>query len=386
LTMKPKNIFLYAVATLAVNFMIELSPVHAFEIKHVDYSRRPYFVINGGVPDGIVEGHIACVFDEYGEKLFCTPVYAVKEKRTGAYAPEEYAAWVKEGLFVKIEELGDIAANQPKKAFISRSSLEGGEDAEEAAELAQLWELRKQDVAWTSSYLVTPMLPYRYSHPQFAIDSRMAGTGSLWDGAVPVSRSLAGVALSRRAPLSIATDHEFVLQWRYIKPVQSDADYDPSSGSVYAQTKSSALDAGIGWNWMSAGRREGFSIGWQTGLSYELMNLNFASSVVDDGDGSQSGDLAQSKASIAGMLTRIGTRIDYKFSDSGGADSKRGLMSFAVNGVIPMSAKAKWTHGDHLIPSDTTQRDDSKAHFEEAVALKKASFALETALVLGVMF
>lgn len=353
-------------------------PASAFELIHNDYGSQFYFVFDGGTNEGVKENMTACVDDQNGKELYCGKVEHVNPTKSGVYAPAQQEAFLEIGYNVRVVELGDIPGNRPRLRS-SREGLSIGGSFQNFVPMSQ------RPTTWNSTYTMTPLLPFQYKHADFSIDARMSGEGPIWTEGRPVRRSLVGASITRRSPLSNILDHEFGFTWRYIAPVKKDVDYDPNSASVYARESSKVTDLTLAWTALSAGKKNGIYPGWQAGAGLEYLNLKYTSSVIDENSGGQTSDLASSSANLIGLFFKAGGRVEKAWGKSS-RNGARGTSGVAVNGILPIYSTTRWTHGDHNLASDTTQRRASQTQLEDATDLKKASLGFESSIYLGWMF
>jgi hypothetical protein len=346
--------------------------VLAFEILHQDRAEKFYFVFDGGTRDGVEEGMTACVYSFEGLEQYCGKTIRVNETRSGVYAPDQQEAWLEVGNFVRVKELGDTPRNQSANLSFSVSKKNA------------LVPSRKS--VWASNYVMTPLLPFKFNHPDFNIDARMSGDGSIWSSGVPVKQSLLGASVSRKAQLTSSFDHEASFTWRYLSPVNKDVDYDPNSGSVYAASSTKASNMSLSWNVITAPKNHGLSALALGGVSLDRLTFDFKSFVEGDPGTLQSSNLARSNATLFGAAVRLGGQLQLPFGSNAKTRLMPGILGAGATGVIPVYSKTTWTHGDHNLPDDAVQKDDSKSQLEDSVKLAKASFGVECNLFVGWMF
>jgi hypothetical protein len=341
----------------------------AFELIHSDYGQDFYFVFNGGSKDGVGVGMKACVYNNEDEELFCGKVAKVNESKSGVYAGADQEAWLESGFFVKVKELNNSPRNHRTKAL----DLIAGNSFNNLPV--------NRPTRWYSSYLMTPIMPFQFSHSTYNIDSRISGEGSIWSSSERVKQSLVGFQGSRRSPISQGLDQEFSFLWRYVRPLETDSDYDPNSGQVYVIEKSSATDFAIDWSLISNISQGNVNTYLFVGPGVEFMTYSFQSNIVDE-EGSLSGELANSKAQLSGLVAKFGFIFEKPFGGASGSASK-GVFSSKIAALVPITSRTQWTHGSHNLSTDTIQKDNSTTQLEESALFKKNSIGFEMELAAG---
>lgn len=350
----------------------------AFELLHLDYGRSYFFVFDGGSNAGVREGMTACVDDAKGWELFCGKVERVKSTVAAVEAPDHFEAYFEVGLPVRVMELG--AAKGLKKP-----DTDDVDSDKEAPLVGPI----KRPSSWITNYVATFVLPYTVAQPDFSVDARISGTGSIWEKGVILDRSLLGMSFGRRMPWARSIDHQVDLTWRYIPPTQKSVDFDPSTPNIYALEKIKLTDLSLNWNFLSVTQETGTAPGWIAGVSGQYVSYNYTSSVIDDDGGGQSGDLATSSARLLGLTARAGARIETTWMSglkSTNTKLSHGSAGVAVVGLLPLYAKTTWTHGTHSFPTDVSQKDQSQTQFEDTAGLKRSRFGVESTIYANWIF
>ena len=172
----------------------------AFSVIHVDYGRNFFFVFDGGTKQGVQEGMTACVDDEMGWELFCGKIERVKTTVAAVEAPDQYEAYFDQGLHVRVMELGGPAGH--KRVGEDGLPLRG-ESNEEAPDSGP----PNRGPFWSGGLVTTPVLPYSATFPDFSVDARFNGKGTIWQPGPDTRSSRVGFRFGRRQPWSKKWDH-----------------------------------------------------------------------------------------------------------------------------------------------------------------------------------
>lgn len=338
--------------------------------------------MDAGSNDGVKEGMTACVDDNMGWELFCGKIERVKTTVAAVEAPDRFEAYFEQGLQVRVMELG----GEPGHRRTHEGS--GGDPTQEAPGARPI----RRGAFWTLGFVTTPVLPYVAAFPDFSVESRLSGKGSVWAVGPETKMSRFGARLGRRQPWSQKFDHEIDFVWRSVSPVRKQVDYDLNDPQVYASEVAQFTDYSISWDFLSPTLEEGFSPGWIAGSAAQYVSYSYTSTIVDDTNGSQTGDLASSKARLLGVAARLGARLEYLWSRTrvqapkSAAQSRQGHFGMSFVALVPLYSKTTWAHGTHNLPKDMPGRDASQSDLEDVVALKRSRLGLESSVYLGWTF